>query len=471
MKRISLLIGCCLFIVQAIAQKTKISGRLLNCKDRVLELVPSTGNFKDSVLVNPDGTFTYETNEIKTPFRAGLTNRKQIQIQLFLAPGYDLQLTADVKDYATANATLNYTGIGSKSNAYWKLNRANIKPDTVKWYLKSPKVYIDHLLSTNQNRALIDQVFNAAKDEPYSTYFKESLLIDKKYSTLINLFASYAYENDYKWGQIEPLLPKLGFDTKSLTRDMNNAENLSSGSFSYFVTQYAFYCDIYNAFPADSLLKKKGNYSLYLNAKFLKGKVYDYVASQKIESTFSSIYKLTDFQELQPYIDQISDVALKKAVMKTGALRLNEAMKLRAGAPSPVFNLPDTSGTLHSLTSFKGKVVYLDLWASWCGPCKEETPYLKKIYDQYKNNPQLAIISIAAFDAKNRERRYGIIKKDEMNWLQLEDTDDRFAKSYQANFIPRFIIIDKQGNIVDSDAVRPSEPEKLMAILNREINK
>lgn len=470
MKKISLLTLFCILAIQAIAQqKTKISGKLLNCTDRVLELVPSTGNFKDSVLVNADGTFTYETSVIQAPFRANLTNRKQIQIQLFLAPGYDLQINADAKDYAMLKSSLTYVGIGSKTNAYWKENMANFKPDTVKWHLKSLDLYIDHLLSNNKNTTLIDKIFNSSNQEPYSAYFKKSLLIDKRFNALLAIYSSYAYENNYKWEQIEKMISKLGF--KTLTTELNKADNLSSGTFSYFASEYPFYCDNYNAFPADSLIKNKGNYSLYLTSKFYTGPVYDYVASKKIESTLSSVYKLVDFQQLQPYIDKIGDATLKTSIMKIASKRVNEAMKLQAGNPSPTFNLPDTSGVLHNLASFKGKVVYIDLWASWCGPCKEETPYLKKIVDRYKGNDKIEIISIAAFDAKNRERRYGIIKKDQMSWLQLEDTNDSFAKSYQANFIPRFIIIDKAGNIVDSDAVRPSEPEKLMAILNQEINK
>lgn len=117
-------------------QKTILSGKLLNCTDRSLELVPSTGNFTDSIKINADGTFTYSTTAISAPFRANLTNRKQIQIQLFIAPGYDLQITADVKDNKTARSTLSYEGLGSKTNGYWKAVIASAKPDTVNWIAK-----------------------------------------------------------------------------------------------------------------------------------------------------------------------------------------------------------------------------------------------------------------------------------------------------------------------------------------------
>lgn len=460
---------CLLASASFAQQKIRITGKLLNCQERVLELMPSTGNFKDSVLVNADGSFSYETTNVRAPFRANLTNRKQIQIQLFLAPGYDLQLNADAKDYQTIKSTLVYSGIGGKTNSYWQENMAKFKPDTVKWNTKKPDVYIAHQLSFVNDRALIDKVFDVSNREPYADYFRQSLLLDKKFGPLIGIFSSYAYENNLKWEQVQKMVKALGF--KSLEKELNNESNLSSASFAYFVDEYPFYCSEYKAFPADSSQKKLGNYTLYLSAKLFSGKVYDFVASKSIERNLSSVYKLDDIQKLGPYIAKINDAKLKQELKEKEADRVKAAMGLQAGSISPVFNLPDTSGNLHQLESFKGKVVYIDLWASWCGPCKEETPYLKKIYEQYKGNKQVEVISIAAFDAKNRKRRYDIIKKDGMDWLQLEDTNDTFAKAYQANFIPRFIIIDKEGKIVDSDAVRPSEPEKLTAILNREIAK
>jgi thiol-disulfide isomerase/thioredoxin len=459
----------CLAFRASAQQRTTLSGRLLNCTDSILEITPSTGRFKDRVTINPDGTFKYVTTKITSPFRANLTNRKQIQIQLFLAPGYDLAITADVKDYKTTKSTLTYQGIGSTTNGYWREVFKDYQPDTVKWVKKSEDEYIAYLKGAGRQGENIAKIFTVNNTEPFADYFKESLLLDKKFGHLLNIYGSYAYENSYTWEQIQKMIAKLGY--KPLLEEFKNEKNLISSSFAHLITEYPFYCDNYNAFPADSLVKKKGNYGLQLASKFYEGKVYDYYAFQNITSSLTSIYKLEDFKTLQPYVQRIGDPNIKKEIQSIEAERIKSAMKLQAGAPSPLFNLADTSGTYHQLAAMKGKVVYIDLWASWCGPCKEETPYLKKIYEQLKSNEKVQIISIASFDAKNRARRYDIIQKDQMNWLQLEDTDDSFAKSYQANFIPRFIIIDKQGKIVDSDAVRPSDPEKLMAILNREINK
>ena len=470
MKKIFIISVFCLIYLNAIAQqKTTISGKLLNCTERVLHLVPSTGIFTDSILVNPDGSFSYTTTRINSPFRANLTNRKQIQIQLFIAPEYNLYLTADVKDSKTSRSTLNYQGIGSKTNTYWRELIANAKTDTVKWILKDEDTYISYLKSGNRQAEIIAKVFTAENIEPYANYFKESLLLDKQFGHYLSIYGSYAYEHSYTWSQIETMIRKLGY--QPLTQEFKKEDNLKSSTFSYLITQYPFYCDNYNAFPGDSLVKRNGNYNLHLASNLYTGKIYDYYAFQEIASSLTSLYKLEDFKKLKPYIERISNPNAKREIQRVESERIKSAMRLQAGAPSPLFNLADTTGTFHQLAAMKGKVIYIDLWASWCGPCKEETPHLKKIYEQLKNNDKVQIISIASFDAKNKLRRYEIIKKDQMNWLQLEDTDDSFAKSYQANFIPRFIIIDKQGKIVDSDAVRPSEPEKLMSILKREINK
>lgn len=127
------------------------------------------------------------------------------------------------------------------------------------------------------------------------------------------------------------------------------------------------------------------------------------------------------------------------------------------GQESPKFvNYENYAGGSMSLDDLKGKYVYIDLWATWCGPCKQEIPYLKAVEKEYhKKNIAFVSISLDRNSAYETWRR--MVKDKELSGIQLfakEDND--FAKAYMVSGIPRFILIDPSGKVVDANAPRPS---------------
>jgi thiol-disulfide isomerase/thioredoxin len=143
-------------------------------------------------------------------------------------------------------------------------------------------------------------------------------------------------------------------------------------------------------------------------------------------------------------------------------------LQTRIGNPAPDFALKNETGQTFKLRDFKGKVVYIDLWASWCKPCREETPFLEKLYDHYKSDPRIAFISIAVSDGQQAWLK--ALKQDKPTWLQLIDSKGQVKTAYNANMIPRFVIINKKGQIVNFDAPRPSHKDELQVILEREMD-
>ncbi|WP_316789362.1 TlpA disulfide reductase family protein [Pedobacter frigoris] len=474
MKKIINLLMLFLLALPGMAQqKTKISGKLLNCKDRQLELTPSTGNFKDSIMINADGSFSYETDKIKSPFRANLTNRKQIQIQLFLAPGYDLQITADVSDYETARSSIKYAGKGGANNHYWEKRPIDtlkrVPKDTVNWMKKDEDTYIAYLKRT-KSTSHIDQVFGPDNTDPYRDYFKRSLQLDQKFGDLISIMDYYTYQHKYTPEQTDRMINRLGLG--NMNDVLNRKENLASSNFCYVIN----YIYPYHAKARDQVTDEKANpaipnYSLFKIAQLYKGAVYDFVFEDKLNRNLDFIYKVTELEKYKPYILKVQNTEVRKKLLATYDKKLKSSSFLRIGGPAPYFNLPDTSGVLHSLAGLKGKVVYIDLWASWCGPCREENPHMQKLYENYQHNPKLAIISIAVNDLKTRKNRYAILKENKPLWLQLEDQNDVVLKDYTANSIPRFILINKEGKIVDADAPRPSNLDVLSTLLDKELAK
>jgi len=153
-----------------------------------------------------------------------------------------------------------------------------------------------------------------------------------------------------------------------------------------------------------------------------------------------------------------------------------EMRKLFAkGTPSPAFsNYENDNGSKSSLSDFRGKFVYIDVWATWCGPCKAEIPSLKKLESQYKTK-NIEFISISVDDA----RRSGSMEKAHTAWKtmvkdkQLTGTQlftgngwkTDFIQDFKINAIPRFLLIDPKGDIIDADAPRPSS-KRLIELLN-----
>ncbi len=137
------------------------------------------------------------------------------------------------------------------------------------------------------------------------------------------------------------------------------------------------------------------------------------------------------------------------------------------GKPSPKFeNYADIKGGSKSLDSFKGKFVYIDVWATWCGPCIQQIPFLQALEKEY-HNKNIEFVSISTDESRRSggsweaaEKKWrSYVKKKNMTGVQLWSGQDfSFQQAYQINSIPRFIIIDPEGKIVDANAPRPSEP-------------
>jgi len=136
------------------------------------------------------------------------------------------------------------------------------------------------------------------------------------------------------------------------------------------------------------------------------------------------------------------------------------------GTPSPKFtNYENYNGGTTSLDDLKGKFVYIDVWATWCGPCKVEIPHLKEVEKEF-HDKNIAFVSISVDKEGAHEAWKKMIAEKEMGGIQLfAGTDFKFTEEYQIDGIPRFILIDDKGNIVNPDAPRPSNP-KLKEILN-----
>ncbi|MBJ6367288.1 TlpA family protein disulfide reductase [Snuella sedimenti] len=133
---------------------------------------------------------------------------------------------------------------------------------------------------------------------------------------------------------------------------------------------------------------------------------------------------------------------------------------LAKGKPSPKFsNYENNAGGTTSIDDLKGKYLYVDVWATWCGPCKREIPFLKEVEKKY-HGKNIEFVSISIDKQADKEKWKTMIAEKELGGTQLladSDWRSKFVQDYKIKGIPRFILIAPDGNIVSADAPRPSD--------------
>ena len=120
------------------------------------------------------------------------------------------------------------------------------------------------------------------------------------------------------------------------------------------------------------------------------------------------------------------------------------------------FIFEDQDGVKVSSETFRGKYIYLDIWATWCGPCCAEIPHLQKLEQKFATR-NIAFVSISC--DRNKEAWKKMIGEKQLGGIQLNGGENSdFMKAYMIRGIPRFILLDREGKILDADMSSPSDP-------------
>lgn len=170
----------------------------------------------------------------------------------------------------------------------------------------------------------------------------------------------------------------------------------------------------------------------------------------------------------KPYCEMVAcDTSLiSKYADKVAAIKAT-----KKGMIAPDFTFSDRDGKSYRLSDMRGKVVYIDCWATWCGPCCREIPFLEKRVAEYKGNDKVRFISISV--DRNKKAWENKLDQDKPEWEQFivsKEEDKVISKAYGIASIPRFILINADGTIANGDAFRPSDKDfhqKLDAVLNK----
>lgn len=178
------------------------------------------------------------------------------------------------------------------------------------------------------------------------------------------------------------------------------------------------------------------------------------------EDLVRKMQKVSDKKELASFNPKIAE--LKTPAYKAASNKmLQQLMAFGKGDQAVDFVALDLSGKKVSLSSLKGKVVYVDIWATWCGPCMQEMPHFETLKTKYKDNPNVVFVSLSIDDTEAPwKQSVNSRKADGHQWL-INRGD---LKAYNIVGIPRSLLIDKNFKIIDMNAPMPSEATAVKAI-------
>lgn len=266
--------------------------------------------------------------------------------------------------------------------------------------------------------------------------------------------------------------------------NFNSTFNVTDGMFKLEVDEQ--YADLYLTNTSDiqvaldykdfdNTIKFKGNganENTFLANETLKGQdetaFEPMMKAENLETLNAEVakYKESIFAAMPQGLDA-GFVAKYKADVENGMKGLVQylssgfELKKLNGTVSPSFKYENHKGGFTSLEDLKGKYVYIDVWATWCGPCRQEIPFLQKTEEAY-HGKNIEFVSISVDVMKDKEKWNKFVTDKNLGGIQLladKDWKSDFVQGYKINGIPRFILISPEGKIVNADAPRPSSPE------------
>ncbi len=421
-----------------------ISGDITNANSEIFSLYNKVDmSVKKKLSLENDGKFIDTIKLDGSSLFAMRQNRNMNN--LYLSKGDNVVINYDAKDYEN---TLTITGKGSNVCNYLIQKEKDTKAllgNGTEIYTKEEAAYKTAFLDVKKAQEDLLYNYDGLPEE-----FKKEESKNINYTFLANL---NKYKNYHSYYAKKPNFePSGGFLEELNGLDYSNEEDYK------FSTSYTNLVSSKYRDDASKLAKKD---SIETDIAILK--IANGITNKTIKNSLlynNARFSITYTKDLEgfyaEYIKGSTDEKNNKEITES----YHALKKLVKGNVSPKFtDYENNAGGTTSLDDLKGKYVYIDVWATWCGPCIREIPSLKKVEKQF-HNKNIEFVSISIDVKKDHEKWKKMIVDKELGGLQLfadSDWKSKFVEDYMIKGIPRFIIVDPKGNIISANAPRPSD--------------
>lgn len=362
-------------------------------------------------------------------------NYGRVRIPVYIEPGksFDLALKIDGRQVIPS-----FTGEGAKKNEY--LNGKSLK-----------SFYPDFKADENDFIASLEEqekVLNAGLDSMgFDSQFNqlEKKRIHYMLYAYLPMYSSYhpyyAQDKEYKPSEHYYDVLKAAIVEEEALMGMSEYKDALSGLISINASK--------DMVSYDPLVSVKNQLD------YIQNNIKSPVVAEHFVDEYVTAYVgrsgVDHLSEIAPVYHAKVTSADKKAKLQE---LCDKWAKIAKGQPSPEFKYQDINGKEVSLADLAGKYVYIDVWATWCGPCRGELPHLQKLEHQFKNN-NISFVSLSCDQDKAAWEK--VVKEEKLGGIQLHSGGDgAFMDAYMIRGIPRFILLDREGKILAADMTRPS---------------
>ncbi|MCK4664857.1 MAG: TlpA family protein disulfide reductase [Bacteroidales bacterium] len=414
--------------------------------------------------LNKNGSFNIRF-EIHKPQMAVFNDGNEIT-RMFIQPGDSLYLTLNTEEF---DETIKYSGKGASENNYMaaKYMKFDDTPAFPYWKLVDslPAMEYNHhfdSIKIERMNFLNEYISNNPASNDFISFEKTN--IEFEYADNIYMFIQHHIRaNNYKLDTIN--VPATFYTIVDSYLDYNDPYKLSI-EYSQYLADYLSYI----AYANQNLLSdKETKDSIYLSLiinkldGYSKEKALSHHFFRKLDGYNIDYYKL----HKNVFDEHVPDKDLREVIYDK-YISIKELLKKELPEGAKLKNLESPQNSEFSfnriIEQYKGKVIYVDFWASWCGPCKHEMPFSLKLQEKFKDKYVVFLFFSTDKDSVAWKQMIKILQITGDHYRLNKAARKEIDSLFNVRFIPRYVIIDKNGKVIDDKAKRPSNEEVVKEI-------